>query len=735
VLVSVDTLRADRLGCYGYARATPHIDGLAKEGVLFENAATSTPLTLPAHASLFTGRSPLQHGVVDNFGYRLADQEITLAEALEAAGFTTGGFVGSFVLDSRWGMAQGFGTYSDDFDAAGATALESSQRSGDQVMSRALEWIAEQGDRRFFAFIHLYDPHTPYAPPEPYRSRYGPSEKGYYDGEVAFVDDLVGRLVQALKERGLYQDTLLVFVADHGESLGDHGEATHGYFIYDETIRVPLIIKTPGASSGTSARAQVRTIDLLPTILDLAGVAVPSPTEGVSLREILKDPLRDPGHLAYIESHYSRLHFGWATLRGLRTDRYKFIEAPRRELYDLREDPKELKNVIGERSGVGQQLAATVAKLAAEQPPAEASLSVDPETERRLAALGYVTASLAAPASSEGGLADPKDKVGLFNKIMEARIVAQTGDVEGAMALIDSVLRDDPEVMLGYMLLGNFRLERREFAQAEAVFRAALARDNRSVKGVYGLALAYKGLGRLEEAAAGFERILRDLDAGQIRSTYQLAEVRLAQGRPAEAEKLLKEALARQTDTSLSLLLADTLLAQGKTAEALAALEKAEPADRNNPWIALSRGNALLERGDAAAALAAYSRAESIAPKDARVLNAKGNALARLGQTARALEAFKKAVELDPRFAAAQNNLGIALAQLGQRAPAEKAFRQAIENDRSYAQAYNNLGFLYLQAGAVKEAIPLFRRALALKPDYLQARSNLELALQKAASR
>jgi arylsulfatase A-like enzyme len=273
VLVSIDTLRADHLGCYGYARArTPNIDRLASESVVFDNAATATPLTLPTHSSLLTGLTPLRHGVVDNFGFRLDASVTTLAETLRAQGFATGGFVGSFVLDSRFGIAQGFDTYFDHFDAPSANGrpLSAHQRPANEVLEPALEWIDRQGARPFFAFLHFFDAHTPYTPPEPYRSSFPDDDVGRYDAEIAFVDEQLGRLVRELDARGILEDTAIVVVGDHGESLGDHGEATHGLFIYDATVRVPLLVRAPGFRAGR-ARAQVRTIDVMPTVLDLGG--------------------------------------------------------------------------------------------------------------------------------------------------------------------------------------------------------------------------------------------------------------------------------------------------------------------------------------------------------------------------------------------------------------------------------------------------------------------------------
>ncbi|MFQ5789097.1 MAG: sulfatase-like hydrolase/transferase [Acidobacteriota bacterium] len=738
ILISIDTLRADHLGCYGYEKIqTPHIDRLAREGVLFENAATVTPLTLPAHSSIFTGRGPLHHGVIDNLGFQLDETEKTLAELLRDRGFATGGFVGSFVLDSRWGIAQGFDTYLDRFEAPRGritALLRANQRPGDEVLGPALEWIRSQGERPYFAFIHFFDPHTPYAPPEPYREQYGPDRFGRYDGEVAFVDSLVGRLIATLEEQGLYDDALIVLMGDHGESLGEHGEETHGFFIYDATIRVPLLIKAPGIQGAGRVSGQVRTIDVMPTVLDLLGLQPPASVEGASLRAQLQDPDSDPDLLAYMESHYGRLHFGWAALRGLRSDRYKFIEAPHRELYDLRADPEETNNLSAQRQEVVAQLAGMINQLGREQLSSPWSRqAVDHETEQRLRALGYVTSSAGtSPLVDEerNDLPDPKEKIGLFNRITEARIANQVGEVDRAVDLLSSVLNEDPDVMLAYVILGNIRLYRQAYGEAEAVFQAALSRNDRSVDGTYGLALAYKGLGRLEEAAFRFSRCI-ELDPSQVRAVYQLAEVRVAQGRPGEAERLLRKALQGQPDTSLRLLLADVLLARENLEEALGVLRRAEKEDSGNALVHLSLGNLLLEEGDVEKALPSFRRAEALAPRDPRVFNALGNALAQRGDGQASFEAFRKAVELDPSFAPAHNNLGIALARLGRPQEAGKAFRKAIEADPRYAQAHNNLGFLYLQAGAVREAVPLFRRALALEPDYPQARSNLEAALRR----
>ncbi len=736
VLISIDTLRADHLGCYGYEHArTPNIDALAREGTLFENAASATPLTLPAHSSIMTGRTPLHHGIIDNFGFRLPPSETTLAERLEQAGMATGGFVGSFVLDSRWGISQGFQTYFDHFDSPSesGTALSSHQRTADQVLEPALRWMEQQGDRPFFAFVHFFDPHTPYAPPERIRASFPDTDVGRYDGEIAFVDEQVGRLFAFLEEKHLYEDALIVLMGDHGESLGDHGESTHGLFIYDATMHVPLIMRGPGVAPHQRIPGQVRSIDVMPTVLALLGLTPSSDVDGVSLEALLEGRARDLNLTAYVESHYARLHFGWAPLRGLRIARFKFIDAPKAELYNLKTDPGETRNLASERAGAVSELAAELERLRGGESPRLALTPADPATEAKLRSLGYLTSTArSVPVTQESSLPDPKDEIDTFNRVTEATVANLTGDFDKASSLLGAVVKDDPDVMIAYMMLGNIRLRQKDYRAAESIFRNALERNDESVEGTYGLALAYKGEGKLDEAAAGFQKVL-GLDQNQVRAVYQLAEVRLAQGRPGEAERLLEERLAVEADSSLRLVLAQAFLTQGRKDDAATVLHDAERDDPANPLVQLNLGNLLLEDGKVDEALATYRRAESLDEKDAQIANALGNALARHGEEAASLEAFRKATELDPNFAPARNNLGIALARGGSYPEAEKAFRRAIELDPDYAEAYNNLAFLYLQTGSARRAIPLLRRALALEPGYAQARRNLEEAIRRGS--
>ncbi len=454
VVITLDTTRADRLGAYAHPNAgTPNLDALATEGATFEHASTAAPLTLPAHSSLFTGRFPPEHGVRDNGGYFLNDSETTLAEVLKARGYATGGFIAAYVLDSKWGINQGFDTYFDNFDLSKYRVLSMSaiQRPGNEVVDQALPWIDQHRDRRFFAWIHLYDAHTPYNPPEPYRSRY-PDDP--YQGEISFADSQVGRVVQALRDRQLLDRTIIVVMGDHGESLNDHGEATHGFFVYESVMHVPLMIHAPfSAMQSRRVADPVRSVDIMPTVLDLLNVPAPHVSiDGQSLAPLMVGAKKEMGLEAYAEAVYPLHHFGWSDLRALRQGRYKLIAAPRPELYDLQEDPREQSNIFPDRQALGDRMLGRLAELEAhfeKSAPAKGqTVEVDPDAKARLAALGYVGSFVATVGADKtrAGLADPKDKVHLFNLITRARDIAHDeNQFAAAVAILDGVLKEDPE--------------------------------------------------------------------------------------------------------------------------------------------------------------------------------------------------------------------------------------------------------------------------------------------------
>jgi arylsulfatase A-like enzyme len=417
LLITLDTTRADRLGAYGFQSiSTPNIDRLAREGVLFEQTASAAPLTLPAHASLFTGRFPFGHGVRDNAGFVLDPRETTLAEILKRRGYQTGAFVGSFVLASDRGLSQGFDTYRDEFRAPhGQNVPGGLRRRADQVADDAMNWLAEVGSSRFFAWMHFYDAHAPYQPLEPDNPLYATRP---YDAEIGFMDTQVGRVLDFLGRHRLLDRTIVVIIGDHGEGLGDHRETAHGVFVYESVIRVPFIIRAPFERLRARIVDDVtRSVDMMPTLLDLIGAPWPPSIDGTTLVPLMSGAVPTLGLEAYSESLYPFYRFGWSALHALRAGRFKVVAAPRPEFYDLQQDPFEEHNVFEAQRALAEGMITRLQRI-----EASASLTagpsqseVDPETAAKLASLGYVSRSGVRHATDPSGLPDPKDQIGAMD--------------------------------------------------------------------------------------------------------------------------------------------------------------------------------------------------------------------------------------------------------------------------------------------------------------------------------
>ena len=544
VVVTLDTTRADRLGCYGFrGDLTPNIDALARDGVVFDHSTATVPLTFPSHSSIFTGQVPPHHGVRDNGGFFLDEEKVTLAERLREAGFATGAFVAAWVLESKWGLAQGFEQYSDTFDLSKykVVSLGTVQKPGDEVMDDALAWLETVRQRRFFAWVHLYDPHTPYDPPEPFASRY-PNQP--YLGEIAYTDQVVGRLTSWLREKGLLERTLVVLTADHGESLGDHGESTHAYFVYDATTRVPLVIRTPWGLRGRRA-LQTSGVDVMPTLLDLLGLPPQPGVDGHSLAREMLDPQATSDRIAYAETYFPRYHFGWQHLRSVRSQAYKYIDAPEPELYDLAADPGETKNIYRAFSRRGEDLRLRMEELTRnEGSAAPERRSLDPETLQRLAALGYVGNVIDVDPTAV--LPDPKEKLPLFALMNAAKGLAnEEGRVEDAVAKMREVVRTDPKIMDAHLSLGNWLLRLRKPDEAIAAYKEALALKPDDDVALENLARLLAGRGRTQDALDALEvfRTALRVNPHNPQSWHNLATLYLDLGRLEEARSSFSEAL------------------------------------------------------------------------------------------------------------------------------------------------------------------------------------------------
>ncbi len=655
VLITLDTLRADHLGAYGATSVqTPRLDALAAQGVVFDQVMTTAPLTLPAHSSIMTGRFPPRHGVRDNGGFFLGPEQVTLAERLAEQGYRTGAAVGAFVLDSKWGLDQGFDTYLDDFDLTNvkAMSLASVKRPGNEVIDMALDWMQGLGDQPFFAWMHLYDPHAPYESPEPFRSRY-PGHP--YRGAVAFTDAQVGRVFDFLDHTGLADDTIVIVTADHGEGLGEHGEETHGFFIYETSMRVPLIVRAPGVAPRRVSQP-VRTVDIMPTVLDLVGAAPADRIEGVSLRPLLAGDVREMPLDGYGEAMYPLHHYGWSELTAIRSDRYKLIDAPRPELYDLERDPHETTNLFDERRSVAdamlRQLRDQEREMAADAPEAPAAEDVDPETRARLAALGYVGSFVATSSEPESGRADPKDKIALFNLMTTARDIAKSGEDPGAeaIAMLRRVVAEDPNVIDAWFMLGNEHFKGGRFTEAIEQFGRALALKPDYDLAIINMANAYRRLGQDDAALAGYERYVQ-VDPKNAYVRYQIGEIYMDRADIPRAEQEFALALSIEPK-----------LASAKVATGVLAFQRGDAAGGEallrealalKPDVRLAHFNLALvaeSRGDDRAAEAAY-RAELVQhPTAYKAAFNLGRLLARQGQLAQAAEWYAKAVEVNPDF-------------------------------------------------------------------------------------
>jgi arylsulfatase A-like enzyme/Flp pilus assembly protein TadD len=694
VLLSVDTLRADHLSSYGAtALRTPNMDRLASEGLLYENVSTVAPTTLPSHASLFTGLTPVAHGVRDNVGFYLDDRFTTLAAHLKEQGYDTAAFVGAFVLDSRFGLDRGFDLYDDAIEEAEEEGVSGliAQRRGAAVLESSLDWLGSRGQdpRPFFAFLHFYDPHAPYEPP---------AGEGYR-GEVAYVDSLVGRLLSYLDERGLTERTLVVLTADHGESLGEHGELTHGLFLYESTLRIPLLFRYPGASGGKRVSDPTHITGIASEILEILRLP---PLPGGRPAE---------GRPLYAETFVPRLHYGWSELRSLTRWPHKLVMAPRPELYDLSKDPEETKNLIAELPEVARALAG---ELEASSPVVPGN--VDRETLEKLESLGY-----AGPAvSSTGALPDPKDRLDVYRVLNDPAIQSlRPGEgpaFEKALADLKDILVREPRIPRTYALYGELLLEAGRAKEAVEVFEGLVALDDRSFEGHYGLGVALQTLGREDSAIDAFGEAV-EIDPRNTKSYLRLSEAESARGNPEAAEGWLRRAIAVDEDRVVVDRLAQLLLESERGAEARRLLEGLAAKTPDDGLAAYNLGQLLLAEGETEDALRELQRAEDLLPLDPDVHQALGTALALSGRREEAIESFLRAIELSPCFPAAQANLGAAYAELGRLPEAAAAIEKAVACDPGYAAGYENLAAIRLQMGDLDGAIAAMKDAQRASPE------------------
>jgi choline-sulfatase len=655
ILITIDTLRADHTGCYGSKDVqTPTLDALARDGIVFDRAISQVPLTWPSHAVILTGTYPFQNGVQDFTGQPLAQQFRSLAQGLKDHGYATGAVVSSFVLDRSWGLARGFDFYDDAFSPEEFQTRDPAlvDRKAGESVTHALNWLQKNPRRPFFFWLHLYDPHSPYDPPEPYHAKY---QSHLYDGEIAYADHELGRLIRWLKRSNLYQYSLIVLLSDHGESLGDHGEKEHGFFIYNSTVHVPMIVKPPAGSrirpGHFSNPAEIAAV--APTILGIVGVKDPIQKQFNSSG--LLDPAAKNEHAAYSETFYPMNSFGWSPLHALETNRYHYIEAPTPELYDLEADPNEKNNIAAQQTATVAVLHEKLQLLLQRdpyQPPEGGKSGLSPDAAEKLRALGYVAyhASVSQELLAKG-LADPKDKIDEFNAILGAEDAFHAKQFDQGEKLLAAVRQQEPTMYLVPFILGEAAMAQRNWERGESEFRKCLGLNP-----------------NFDQAMTGLSRAL----------TYQ--------GKDEEAKNWARTALKYNPQNYHALYQLGYIEAKTDKHAAIADYEEAVAIQGNFAPLRRDLGMLYFQQQDYADAAKHLAKAAELGMNEAPLFNFLGISFSQTHRERQAIESYKQALKLNPELADAHLNLGYSYERLGQEKMATEEYQQACRLKQDFCE-------------------------------------------------
>jgi arylsulfatase A-like enzyme/tetratricopeptide (TPR) repeat protein len=676
LLITIDTLRADHVGAYGYRLgSTPFLDDLAKRGVRFEHAESAVPLTGPSHSTILTGVYPPTHGVRDNVNFVLDNRHPTLATLLKKAGYRTGAFVGAYPVAASLGFAQGFEDFEEGFHMVPVPG-QGAERPGNEVADSAISWLAKSDRARpFFLWMHLYDPHAPYKPPPPYAERF---RERPYDGEIAFADAQVGRVLEALRERGWDRSTLVFALADHGEALGEHGEATHAVLIYEATLRVPLIVAGPEVPAGRVVSERVATVDVVPTALGLLGLGPPPGLQGRDLRPALAGE-RLHTEAAYGESLFARLNCRWASLRSWTEGDWKLINGARPELYDLEHDPDEVRDRAAEEGErverMRQGLAAALSRMAPGGDSAHA-VALSPDQQERLRSLGYALGgSGGAGAIDEPGLPDPRLRVRLYERLLgllatPPAVAVRAADEAAALA------SQDPDNPFAQFAVASLAYHAGELARADHAFARSLELDpdRPSIRQYYGRLLRDRG--RLEESEHQHRIALEQTTPDDLRTRISLAETLIALRKTDEAGRLLDEVLRQAPRHSEALgAKGRLLLALGRGEEGISYLKQACEGGDDDSWLELASAYILL--GQPVSAREAASETLRQNPGHPWAQAVTGHALIIEGKRKEGLEALRGALAAGPRRPRVWRDLAQAFAAAGDAGKAAECNRRA----------------------------------------------------------
>jgi len=657
VLISMDTTRADHLSCYGYKyKTTPNIDSLARDGITFKNVISHVPLTLPSHSSVFTGKYPFHLNVKDNGGYFLDESEETIAEVLSQSKYITAGIIGAFVLHSKWGIKQGFQFYDDDVstEAYQAFSLVSIDRPAHIVSSKAIAWLNNYDNKSpFFLFIHFFDPHAPYHHHNEFKDLFSNA----YDEEIAYMDFHIGKILYLLKEKNIYDKSLIIAFGDHGEGLGEHGENAHGLFLYDSTLKVPLIIKLPyNKSHGKIVQQQVQLVDIMPTILDCLGINRKLKLDGISLIDLVltkyKDDEYDTKRFAYSETYFPLLHYGWSPLFSARTNKFKYIKAPKPELYDLIKDDKEKSNIIQINRNISSDYEKFIDKITAVQNLISSPVKISAEDQEKLKALGY--ASLYKPGDLKGELPDPKDKILIFQSLELAKESLENLNFKDAIIKLNYIIDNDPNIVEAWFVLGNAYAHLQQYSDAINAFEKAYSLYPSNTYVIFNLAHAYQKMNDYEKALLWYEKAIA-LDEKFFKALVSAGEICFFHRDYQKALDYFQKALQIKKDVpALYNYIAGIYIAKNNIPLAKQFAFEAYKMNRNLPFLNFYLGVIYEKEGD----------------------------------IDRAINAYQEELRINPNNYSAMNNLGILYIGRNNYDGAESIFRQLIKLTPYQAKSY-----------------------------------------------
>jgi len=611
LLITIDTIRADRVGYAGYEIETPSLDSLAREGVSFMNAVCQVPITLPSHASIFTGTSPLFHQIRNNEDFFLEEDFTTLTEILKNNGYITAAFIGAFVLSFQFGLNQGFDVYDDDYETPEELKPHGPQRLAEDVYRSTASWIEANHNQKFFLWVHFFDPHYPYTPPPPFDVKY---KSRSYDGEIAYTDVYVGKLVQMLKEKHIAEKTLIVVVGDHGEDLFQHSEPTHGIFLYDTTLKIPLLFNCPQViPEGVRIETQVRSVDIFPTVLDILQIDIPSFCQGTSLVPVIEGKKLKEIEKSYAETYYPLLAHGWSAQESIRTDKWKYVLSPRPELYDLEKDFGETKNLVEERPEIVSELKRELEGLKEKNSSSRALpvKELSPEGKERLRALGYV-GGVVSPDAEREGRPDPKDKIDTLKKLYAAITAIKQRELEKGEKILKGIEREDPENPQVYKSLGEIYQKRKNWLKAKDEYIKAIKLNPRDVESHFQLSQMYYSAGMLEEAIR------------EARVTLDL----------------------RPNSLMTLMFLSFCFKSKGNIKESIVYLEKYLHLDPSNTKVRLEYADALVLTEEYKRAIEEYQHLMAIMPPNPQIYNKLGSVYFYLDDYPKAIEYLEKEVSL-----------------------------------------------------------------------------------------